>query len=207
MTGLETFALVAVSVWLAVLTVGIVLTIRQVAILTVRADHDGSSVPQRSLAERSAELEREGPIVGSLLANDVTAELPTLQNGRRVLLVLSASCNPCREIAQRLQDRWTGGASHIVALLPGERERADELAKLLPPDLELVRDPQARRIATSLGFQSVPAAVEVENGIVTRKAPLPILKAEDLTQFLNERSAPVAEITDRRITEVASYAS
>jgi len=191
MSALAIAALVLVCVWLGVLTLVVVLLVRQIGLLTVRL----------SVADRALSVDNDGPEVGSSVPEDVA--LPDLEEERAYLLLISAGCTPCRELVADLGDRRF--EQNIVALVPGSEEQASELAALLPPGIRAVLDPEATSLAESLKIQSTPFALEVERGTVTRKAYL-YEGASDLIGFVESGNAPVetkgfVEITKKEAIE------
>lgn len=97
------------------------------------------------------------------------------------MLLISASCLPCRELVANIADHRF--EQTIIALMPGRDEVANELAALLPPDVQVVRDPQATELADALNIQSTPFVLEVEGGKVVRKSYL-YDGARDLVEFV-----------------------
>jgi len=188
MSALAIAALVLVCAWLGVLTLVIVLLVRQIGLLTVRL----------SVASRAFSLDDDGPEVGSSVPEDVTSALPDLQDKRAYLLLISANCAPCRELVADLGElRFE---QKIVALVPGSMEQASELAALLPPGIRPVLDPVAVRLAEVLELESTPFALEVERGTVTRKAYLHE-GAADLIKFVESGNAAAEEKSFIEITE------
>jgi len=191
MSALAIAALVLVCIWLGVLTLVVVLLVRQIGLLTVRL----------SVADRALSVDNDGPEVGSSVPEEVA--LPDLEEERAYLLLISAGCTPCRELVADLGDRRF--EQNIVALVPGSEEQASELAALLPPGIRAVLDPEATSLAESLKIQSTPFALEVERGTVTRKAYL-YEGASDLIGFVESGNAPVetkgfVEITKKEAIE------
>ena len=191
MSALAIAALVLVCLWLGVLTLVVVLLVRQIGLLTVRL----------SVADRALSVDNDGPEVGSSVPEEVA--LPDLEEERAYLLLISAGCTPCRELVADLGDRRF--EQNIVALVPGSEEQASELAALLPPGIRAVLDPEATSLAESLKIQSTPFALEVERGTVTRKAYL-YEGASDLIGFVESGNAPVetkgfVEITKKEAIE------
>jgi len=191
MSALALAALVLVCIWLGVLTLVVVLLVRQIGLLTVRL----------SVADRALSVDNDGPEVGSSVPEEVA--LPDLEEERAYLLLISAGCTPCRELVADLGDRRF--EQNIVALVPGSEEQASELAALLPPGIRAVLDPEASSLAESLKIQSTPFALEVERGTITRKAYL-YEGASDLIGFVESGNAPVetkgfVEITKKEAIE------
>jgi hypothetical protein len=155
MSALAIAALVLVCAWLGVLTFVVMLLVRQVGLLTVRL----------TMATQAMSLNDDGPEIGSSLPEDVAEVMP--EGERAYLLLISAGCDPCRELVAELDGHRF--EQKVVALVPGRQEQAAELAALLPPDIRVVLDPEATQLAESLDLESTPFALEVESGTVTRK--------------------------------------
>src|SRR3712207_193407 len=172
MSALAIAALVLVCIWLGVLTLVVVLLVRQIGLLTVRL----------SVASQAFSLDNDGPDVGSNLPEDVTSVVPELNEERAFLLLISSSCTPCRELVADLQGE-PRFEEKVVALVPGHEDQAREMAALLPSGIRVVLDPEAARLAGALDLESTPFALEVERGMVTRKAFLHE-GASDLVAFV-----------------------
>ena len=160
MSALAIAALVLVCIWLGVLTLVVVLLVRQIGLLTVRL----------SVASQAFSLDNDGPEVGSSLPEEVTSVVPELMEERAFLLLISSSCTPCRELVSDLQGEQRFEEQKIVALVPGHEEPAREMAALLPSSIRVVLDPDAARVAEAIDLESTPFALEVERGTVARKA-------------------------------------
>ena len=194
MSALAIAALVLVCIWLGVLTLVVVLLVRQIGLLTVRL----------SVASQAFSLDNDGPEVGSSIPEEVTSVVPELMEERAFLLLISSSCTPCRELVSDLQ-----GARHfeqkVVALVPGHEEPAREMAALLPSGIRVVLDPDAARLAEALELESTPFALEVERGTVARKTFLHE-GAADLVAFVESGSTHAetkgfVEITEKETIE------
>ena len=84
MSALAIAALVLVCIWLGVLTLVVVLLVRQVGLLTVRL----------STAAQTISLDDDRPEVGSGLPEDVAELMP--EDEPAYLGIISAGCDPCR---------------------------------------------------------------------------------------------------------------
>jgi hypothetical protein len=158
MSALAIAALVLVCIWLGILTLVVVLLVRQIGLLTVRL----------SVAGEATSLDDDGPEVGSSVPEDVTVVLPDQAEEHAYLLLISSTCTPCWELVADLGEHRF--EQKIVALVPGHEEQAGELAALLPSGIQVVLDPEATRLAGALQLESTPFALEVERATVTRKA-------------------------------------
>jgi hypothetical protein len=158
MNTLETMALIVVGLWLGALTLVVILSVRQIGLLSVRLSRVNGTF---SFAD-------DGPEVGSRVPEEVIATSPELEHGRTSLLLLSATCGPCRELATELSGHRFERA--VTALITGNEELADGLVALLPPGIGIVRDPDAGHLAKALQVKSSPFALVVEDGTIIRKA-------------------------------------
>jgi hypothetical protein len=195
MSTLASVALVLVCVWLGVLTLVVVLVVRQIGLLTVRLSVAG---------EAASSVDDDGPEVGSSVPEDVASVLPDQEEDPAYLLLISATCTPCRELVADLQGNHRF-EQEIVALVPGPGELASELAALLPSGIRTVLDPQATKLAEALDLESTPFALEVDRGTVTRKAYLHE-GASDLIDFVESGGARAetksfAEFTEKETSE------
>jgi hypothetical protein len=147
MSALAIAALVLVCLWLGVLTLVVVLLVRQIGLLTVRL----------SVSSQVSSLDDDGPEVGSAVPEYVASVLLDLEE-RAYLVLISSTCTPCWELVADLGEyRFE---QKIVALVPGREEHARELAALLPSSIRVVLDPEASRLAESLELESTPFAVD-----------------------------------------------
>lgn len=159
MRGLEVAALVAVAVWLGVLTCGVLLVVRQVSLLTVRL----------SFAAPHVNADDDGQPVGSAVSEPIQA-LFTGTHDRGTLALLTGTCGSCRELAQSVSARLTDDA--LVFLIAGEQDLAQEVGRLLPDSARRIFDPEATQIANALQIMSSPFGLSVERGVVTAKTYL-----------------------------------
>ncbi len=158
MTGLEIVALVAAAVWLAVLSLVTLLNIRQIAILTVRADH-----------AVAVNMDEDGLPLGFDVPVEIAAAVPAVRGGA-VLALMSATCGPCREVAATMD--IASVPDPIVVLLSGPQDQREVVAALLPPAVTVIEDPDAARLAELLHIKSSPFALRVAEGTVVAKAYL-----------------------------------
>src|SRR5215207_3770698 len=178
MSALAIAALVLVCVWLGVLSFVVVLLVRQIGLLTVRL----------SVAGQALSLDNDGPEVGSKVPDEVASVLPNPEEGRAYLLLVSATCAPCRQLVADIGERHFEQA--IVALVPGSEQVAGGLASLLPSGIQAVLDPDASRLAEAHKIHSTPFALETANGTVTRISYL-YAGAPDLTEFVEAKNAAI----------------
>src|SRR5918998_2226825 len=193
MSALAIAALVLVCMWLGVLTLVVVLLVRQIGLLTVRLSVAGGATP----------LDNDGPEIGSSVPEEVAAVLPDQAEDHAYLLLISSTCLPCWELVADLGERRF--EQNIVALVPGHGEKAGELAALLPSGMRVVLDPEASRLAGALQLESTPFALEIERGAVTRKAYLH-QGASDLIEFVESGNSAaekknVVDITEKEEVE------
>ncbi len=188
MSALAIAALVLVCIWLGVLTLVVVLLVRQIGLLTVRLSVAGEATP----------LDNDGPEIGSSVPEDVAVVLPDQAEEHAYLLLVSSTCTPCWELVADLGGRRF--EQKIVALVPGHGEKAGELAALLPSGMRVLLDPEASSVAGALHLHSTPFALEIEHGAVTRKAFLH-KGASDLIKFVESGNAAAEKKNFVEITE------
>jgi hypothetical protein len=192
MSALAIAALVLVCIWLGVLTLVVILLVRQIGLLTVRLSVAGEATP----------LDNDGPEIGSSVPEDVAEVLPDQAEEHAYLLLISSTCTPCWELVADLGQRRF--EQNVVALVPGHGEKAGELAALLPSGIQTVLDPEATRLAGALQLESTPFALEVEHGTVTRKAYLHE-GASDLIAFVESRNGAAEKQNFVEITEKEDF--
>lgn len=174
MSNFEIAAMVLAGLWLGALTLVVLLLVRQLGLVTLRLDMVGGAATPPA----------DGPEIGSEIPPDVIGSLPQLAEGLTYLLLISPTCVPCRELAPQLGTVRLEG--RVVALVPGRPEVADDMVAQLPRSFAVMRDPEAAAVAERLGLELTPAALEVEDGVVSGKAYL--TRAADLQQLIDARA-------------------
>jgi hypothetical protein len=188
MSALAIAALILVCTWLGILTLVVVLLVRQIGLLSARL----------SVASEATSLDDDGPEVGSSVPEDVTVVLPDQAEEHAYLLLISSTCTPCWELVADLGEHRF--EQKIVALVPGHEEQAGELAALLPSGIQVVLDPEATKLAGALQLESTPFALEVERATVTRKAFLHE-GASDLIAFVESGNGAAEKMSFVETTE------
>lgn len=155
MSGAEVTLIAAVAGWLGLLTFTLLLCIRQVAVLTVRVERTvGFSVAD------------DGLPIGFPIPEEVAETLPAVRR-RLMVLFMSATCDPCRELARELRTAELG--VELAVLVSGAEDVAAAVAELLPSGVLVLRDPDATRLARALQVQSTPFATLASEGSVFGK--------------------------------------
>ena len=190
MSGLETAALVAAAIWMGVLSLVVVLLVRQVGLLTVRLDRE---------REEEAPV-MEGIPLGEALPPDVAAALPAMNGTPTYLLLLGGRCPPCQQLALGLQDE--SPEQPLVAVISGD-EGGDAIAELLEPHAQVIREPRASAIADGLGVATTPFALEVVGGEVVGKAV--VRGTEHLMSFMRNDSIPGVVRVNNGRTEATAH--
>lgn len=158
MTGIEVTVLAAVAGWLSVLTLASLLNIRQVAILTVRADNASA-----------VNMNEDGMPLGLEVPLEVVAAVPETRRAA-VVVLMSSTCGPCREVAATMDGLSI--PDPVTVLLTGDPDQRAVVAALLPASVSIVDDPAAARLAELLQIKSSPFAMRIAEGIVVGKAYL-----------------------------------
>ncbi len=199
---LVTIVLIVFGVWLAALTLVTGLTVRQIALLTLRlsmwADQNTDQMEPTSVP--SFWLDNDGPEVGSQIPVEVVKQLPELERERIYILLLSSTCTPCRKVAIEVAKHRFDPSTSIMALVPGPEDLANALIEILPPEIHTIRNPVAVSIAQSLNIKSTPFALAIENGIVVKKAYMH--RSTDFSHFVEEKVPSEASKTDHSHKEV-----
>lgn len=159
MNGLAIVVLLIGGLWLGVLTLVVLLLVRQIGLLTVAV--------QTSPIGHRVDIDADGPKIGSRVPDAVTSMLPQITQGRVHILRVSASCLACRELMTELPKQRMAGS--VVVLTTGRGELADSFAALLLPGMRLIRDPEANVITDALQIHSSPFALTIESGDVVSK--------------------------------------
>jgi hypothetical protein len=161
MSALETTGLVAVAAWLGLLTLSIVLLVRQVGLLT-------AWMQQRAPAGEG------GLDVGTEVPAPALDLLPGVRERLGYVLFLAGDCQPCREfaLAAGRSEEVAGlrDAHPIAAAVTGKDAQAAEVARMLPGWITVFRDADARMLEQSFDVQATPVVYEVERGRVTGRA-------------------------------------
>ena len=161
MSPLETIALAVAALWLGALTFVMLSSVRQLAMLTTWAQ-DRSNVGQ------------EGLDAGTELPQEALEILPELSDQLGYVFFLASDCQPCREFAFEAsrsdEVEALRGSLSITAAVIGKGGTADEVVRLLPDWINVIRDPDASVVRASFQVGATPAVYEVEGGIVTGHA-------------------------------------
>lgn len=173
MDGLALVVLVVGASWIAVLSLIVLLLVRQVALLNVRIER---GAPQLT--------PRQGLMVGREVPAVVRTHLPEIQDGGvAYVLLMSAICGPCREVAPELRRLLI--SEPVIALIPGGHDAVRGLVAMMPPWIRVIEDPTAAEIARELQIDTTPFGFEIEFGMVTGKVF--IHEARDLMHLIEAR--------------------
>jgi hypothetical protein len=189
MTGLGIAAIVLSAVWMGVLTLTILLLIRQVGVMTIRLDRlasgQGPSAPS------------DGLPIGEEIPESVVSAIPRLSTGTYYVVTLSASCTTCRQLAAELGNVDFPYSANVIALVPGAEDSAVQVAEALPADVEVVMDPGATEIANHLRIEYAPFTLEIEDRRVGGKAHLH--RAADFVGLMRRNVLDDGELTSVRL--------
>jgi hypothetical protein len=193
MSGLETAAVVVVAVWLGVMTLALLLLVRQIGLLS-------------AWAERNTHSRDDGLEIGVPVPDPARELLPELTAGLEYVVFLAGNCQPCREFAleagRSSELAEMRGTHRIAAVVTGDGVQADEVARMLPPWFDVARHDDAVLLTQSFEVQTTPAVYEVDRGTVTGRA----VAGYGLVNFLNlvdaRATSDAAEIADRRFEKL-----
>lgn len=166
MSWLGVGAIVVVALWLAVLTVSLMLCVRQMAIQRVRLE----------LLVRGGAGSGTGPTLGFSLAPALLESRQEFSRDRTLVVVLSGNCANCAQVMRE----WEEGEGPslvspegILILLTGqEGAPSDDAARRLAHLGEVVREPESSRLAQALSLTYRPSALLLESGLITGTAVL-----------------------------------
>lgn len=116
MDGVSSLAFGALVAWSVILTIVVVLCVRQIALLTLRFEARGETF---SVGD-------DGLDVGTAVPPAAKRHVPELAEGLAYVLHVAASCNSCRELVPALGRHEFH--SPMIALLTGGGGVADRLA-------------------------------------------------------------------------------
>jgi thiol-disulfide isomerase/thioredoxin len=176
MTALETTVVVVLAAWMLVLTVTLLVAIRQIAVIMLLLDRDG---------EGPAPVD-DGIDVGSELPTSVARLIDPLPDRPSFVLVLAAVCGPCRELAPQL-DAVSTSTPLTVLVVGGDPRLAGELAQLVPSPIRTVTGGAARDASTALGITTTPFVFEFREQRLAAKAAVRGL--EHLQRYVDEAEA------------------
>ncbi len=161
MIELPIVALVFVGLWLGLLTFVVVLLVRQLGLITVRLEN---------LDAQSAALPSLGPEIGTPIVPEIATLLPNQLSGPVPILFISSNCEPCRELIVDIRKQQVQVPG--IVLLTGNDAAAENLAGLLPPSLQVVRDPVASQLTEALQVRMKPFVVMVTENRVSYRSIL-----------------------------------
>lgn len=192
------------ALWLLVLTVLQVLTVRQIALVTAQLDSAGRhAMPQQEVAH---DVLNDGLSVGSPVPAEVLDAIPEAAGGAVYVFLISASCRTCRMLAADIEDQRPTFAGPIVALVPGPPSAAREIAAMLPVGTRTIYDPVAGPLAqTHLAVSSTPFILRLERRQLTAKSF--VATVADLTTFAARHPLVAAPDSSQQATSAAESAS
>lgn len=161
-----TIAVVLLGGWLTVLTILALGLARQMALIDV-AGVGGLRGPR-------LDFDADGPPIGADVPAEVLRQLRekgALSEGQQhaVMLLMSASCGPCRELAERLVTRGLV-PPEMIFILAGRVENTADLRRTLSvTGRPVVLDPVAHDTMQMLNIHSSPFLVWMDEGRVARK--------------------------------------
>ncbi|HVC86313.1 MAG TPA: hypothetical protein VNC40_02685 [Gaiellaceae bacterium] len=162
MTILTEVGLAAASVWMVVLTVAIMLCIRQLGGLTVRLE----------LVARGGGGYAHGASVGFRISDALIRLYPDLGRGRRILVLVSSTCTTCARLIEEFRQFGPPPAitapEELIALVAGhEEQQANQIVETLEGMAAIIREPLATELARGLRLANVPSALLIDDGLIT----------------------------------------
>lgn len=159
MTDLGWTLVVALVVWHVVMTIVLLVVLRQVAVLSVV-----TGLSKRT--QREATL-----VIGGTVPGTLTEAVPELFEPGTVHYVvwLTGQCLACTSLADELvSPQGADFVEPIVLILTGSDTGARRIAERLSGRVaRVVLDPAATTVVNELGLDAYPFAIEVERGLIT----------------------------------------
>lgn len=201
MSNLEVAVLVGVAIWLVILTLIIVLVVRQVGLLLVHL----SLAPMTNITSPASTiaLDEDGPAIGSQVPEEIMNRIPTDKGSPTTIMLISAICIPCHELVKALRDHTIN--TPLVALVTGHAPLADDLAALLPPHAHVIHDPDAVDIANRLDIHSTPFGFVVYSREVVHKSYL--RNVDNLLTLTTYKHTTPLELIEKECAHVSWYSA
>lgn len=158
---MELAAWLVVAVWLTGLSVALLAVVRQVAVLQLHASAPVSS--------GYFDVHADGPAVGSPVPDSLRTA-SWYPGGDFVVMILSATCGPCREVVDELC-RSGGPDLPMYSFVAGRSEMAEPFVEQLTAGVagHTHGEPEASDVAQAFGVQSSPFALLVSEDVVAGK--------------------------------------
>lgn len=159
MSPLGTIAVVVVALWLIVVSMAVLLCVRQIGALMIRVELAGRGAGS-SIA----------PTIGYRVSAALAQRVPILTEGPKLVVLLSTTCDPCLDLIAELR-RGVGpvnlGPEDRVILLRTEGDpAADAVTRDLEPHARVIAGSAGEDVARQLGMTTTPTAVFIVNGEV-----------------------------------------
>lgn len=158
-----------VTIWLAILSLAVLLITRQLGLIALRLQSSGT-------------LAEDGVMIGTPVPRGALDEVPPLSVGLHYLLFLAPNCGPCVDFAHELR-RQQFSHGDVTAVLANGEGREDELATALPDGFPTYRGRAGAALSDGLQVKATPSVFQVEEGIVVGKGVL--RGVEDLERFID----------------------
>lgn len=175
MSGLETAALAAVGAWLFILSLAMVLLVRQVSLVSAWAQNQAQS-PGGS---------QDGLTIGLPIPDEAIDLLPEATDQLAYVWFLGGDCQPCREFAAdaaRADEVVNMKGKHpIVAAVTGTTEQVSDFAQLLPDWVRIIGGDDAAGLNKEFKVLQTPMVYELDRGNVTGRA----VAGYGVSDFLN----------------------
>jgi hypothetical protein len=172
MSALGIGALVVGGLWLALLTMVAILLVRQVGLLTLRLDQSDQEAAMDGISV-------ESPIPGA-----VVPLLPSAGSQLSFLIVLEATCGPCRTVVEDLHGAVIDAP--VAVVIGGEPTAAAAMAGHLPASMQVAVGEPADVAITALDLKTSPFLFTFAQDRVAVKDT--IRSAEHLVNLITTRN-------------------
>lgn len=165
-------------IWLATLTLALLLAIRQIALLTIRLN-----VLNTIGLDRVGSGPELGSSVNTALVRDHLLDSPA----RVAVFALASNCSSCHGFAESLPAEANAVDTQVVCLLTGSGPTLDSLRAYIPAWVRLIEDPVATRIGEDLELSATQVALLI-NGDGRLMGRAVLSEPTDLADLLQSTS-------------------
>jgi hypothetical protein len=152
--------LIAVVVVEVTLAVGVVVALRQIALVSVNL----------GLTDREGAPESQELAAGADLPEEVLAVAPQLAAGLSYLVWVTPDCGSCHEFVKQFTEQSQSAdrfPESVLVVLSGDGDSADRMDGTLAGAATVLREPATGTVVRRLGMRVSPYTIEVEDGVIT----------------------------------------
>lgn len=182
---------IAILIWLSVLTIVLLASMRQIAVLSLQAKNNlfSGQDPLEDGIEIGEKIPKELYELGFVAADPTQPWFA---------LVMSGTCATCFDVAFNLHNEDV--SSPTVALVAGKPELTENIRTQLPGAISVVEDPAATKIVNgNLKLSTVPFVFEFRDEKLVAKAA--VQGSDHLKRFISEAESVSNDEFNARLAE------